>query len=280
MSGTSQAGGTVQAAGTIQARGTVQGPGPKPGPGTTRICDSFGRHAHRYNQQAQLQRAIAWRLARQCAHLNLPTGPSADLGAGTGLVGQALQQLAPQIALEQVDGCPQLLARNPLASRNPATRRHWDLEQGLPAGLHGAALLTSSFTLQWLNQPERHLTQWAQALAPGGWLVLAVPTKGCFPQWHGAAQRAQVPCTALPLPRSTDLLSAAAGPLRLLHGREHRFSRTYGDGPSFLRQIRQLGAGVSPNPTLSPGQWRALLRQWPASGIVSWQVLVLVGQKR
>ncbi|MEX1324782.1 MAG: SAM-dependent methyltransferase, partial [Synechococcaceae cyanobacterium] len=164
-----------------------------------RVRAGFAARAHAYERHAVLQRAIAWRLAHGCRDLPLPAGPAADLGAGTGLLAQTLSEQAQAgrrcgwldaRGLLQLDLCPQLLARNPGARRWGG--RQWDLEQGLPAELSGAALLCSSFALQWLSQPGPRLENWCEWLAPGGWLVLAVPTAASFPQWHRAAARAGV----------------------------------------------------------------------------------------
>lgn len=243
-------------------------------------CRRFDRQAEHYERLAGLQRGIAWRLARAIAPLPLPnTGACADLGAGSGLLGQALQHLAPQIQLLQLDGSAALLARNPLAI-NCGSGLLWDLENDLPPQLQHCALLTSSFTLQWLQNPAQRLQSWVQALAPGGWLALAVPVAGSFPQWHQAAAHARVPCTALELPAGDALLSAAAG-LAPQRACTLRFSRDYGPGGlHFLRQLRKLGAGGSNRPSLTPAQWRRLLAHWPAGSVVSWTVLLLVGQKQ
>lgn len=239
-------------------------------------CAQFNRQARHYEGQAGLQRALAWRLARHISRLALPDGPVIDLGAGSGLVGQALQQLAPQWPLLQLDGSPALLARNPLSGHTL-----WDLNDGLPQGLDNCALITSSFSLQWLHQPTRALQQWAAGLRPGGWLVLAVPVAGSFPQWHQAAQQAQVPCTAKALPEADLLVAAASDGLRLKLCQRLVFSRRYGPGGrGFLRQLQRLGAGHSDQPSLRPGQWRRLLNHWPADDRVSWHVLVLIGQRR
>jgi malonyl-CoA O-methyltransferase len=241
----------------------------------TPICAAFSRQAAAYGQQAQLQRAVALRLARHIARLPLPPGPKADLGAGTGLLGQAVARLAPRVQLLQLDGSPALLACNPLHPRQV-----WDLNAGLPAELQHCALLTSSFSLQWLNQPSSHLHHWARSLATDGWLVLAVPVQGSFPQWHQAAAQAGVPCTALPLPCADELIAAAASELELAHCRRLWFSRHYGSGGlAFLRHLRQLGAASSSQPSLSPGQWRRLLQCWPCTSRVSWQILLLIGRR-
>jgi malonyl-CoA O-methyltransferase len=243
------------------------------------ICSHFSRQAEQYQQHAGLQRAMAWRLAHRIATLPVPAGPMADLGAGSGLVGQALQQLAPQHQLLQLDGSAALLQHNPLAA-STTERLVWDLNAGLPDCLQGSALLTSSFGLHWLSRPTEALKQWATALAPGGWLVVAVPVAGSFKQWHQAACRAEVPCTAWPLPAATELLQAVSSVLALKHHQEMQFSRRYGPGGrAFFRQLQQLGAGYSDHPPLRPSQWRQLLNHWPADEQVSWRILMLMAQR-
>ncbi|NDC34886.1 MAG: methyltransferase domain-containing protein [Synechococcaceae bacterium WB9_2_112] len=241
-------------------------------------CSRFDRQASHYDSHAGLQRAIAWRLAHYAARLPLVPGPRADLGAGSGLVGLALRQQAPRLELLQLDGSAGLLRRNPLASKSRALL--WDLDQELPPELNRCSLITSSFALQWLQDPATRLRHWAAALAPGGWLALAVPVAGSFSQWHQAAERAQVPCTARRLPDADTLVSAAASVLALGCLRRLVFSVRYGPGGhAFLRHLRRLGAGHSDQGSLSATQWRRLLAHWPPGDVVSWQVLLLVGQR-
>ena len=253
---------------------------PSLGQPATAICRRFDRQAAHYEQLADLQQAIAWRLAHWIARLPLPPGPCADLGAGSGLVGQALAQQAAGITLQQLDGSPALLALNPLA--RPGVL--WDLEQGLPPDLQHCALLSSSFALQWLSEPAAQLRHWARSLTPGGWLVVALPVAGSFPQWQEAATRAQLPCTAQPLPAADALIESASSLLSLHCARALTFSRPFGSGGAetarlFLKRVRQLGAGSSNQPPLTPGQWRRLLAHWPASPLVSWRVLLLIAQR-
>lgn len=242
-------------------------------------CERFNRRAALYERHAELQRALAWRLAHYTARLPLPPGPRADLGAGSGLLGQALRQQAPQLELLQLDGSAALLARNPLAGSGRGVL--WNLETGLPPALQHCGLLTSSCVLHWLHDPAARLQQWVEALTPGGWLVLAVPVEGCFPQWQQAARSAQVPCTAQPLPQASVLQATAGGLLNLQLCHTLRFSRRYGAGGlPFLRQLRRLGAGHSDHPPLQRSQWRRLLASWPDDPCVSWTILLLIGSRR
>ena len=248
----------------------------------------FGRQADHYNGHANLQRAIAWRLAHHCLSLPLPPGPWADLGAGSGLVGQALREQAQTIqetnaqdqanpSLLQVDFCPELLACNPIAKVQGSLL--WDLNAGLPRELPQPALLTSSFALQWLDDPIQQLELWCSALRPRGWLALAVPTAGSFPQWHQAAAAAHVPFTGLALPSAKGLIAAARRHLQVPTCQPLRFTQSCGNGLTFLREVRQLGASASRQKPLHPSQLRRLLQHWPAGGTLGWEVLLLVGQR-
>ncbi|MFN9568358.1 MAG: methyltransferase domain-containing protein [Cyanobacteriota bacterium] len=263
-------------------------------PFSQQVQEAFSRRVASYEPQARLQRGVAWRLAglaqrqgwprhAEAPGLALPAGPCADLGAGTGLVGRALAawRVPLPAPLLQLDLCGEALARN---GAGPTLA--WDLNDGLPPQLEGAALLTSSFALQWLDAPAAALLHWGERLAPGGWLLLAVPTAGSFPDWRQAARQAQVPCSALELPAAPALLAAAAGAgLAPIQARTLRFShqRPAGAPPgplAALRALRAIGADASRTATpLAPGAWRRLLAAWPEGGQLSWEMLLLLARK-
>ena len=258
-----------------------------PVPFSQQVQEAFGRHVTAYEPQARLQRGMAWRLAGHARHhgwgQKLPQGPCADLGSGTGLVGRALKSWQVHLPgpLLQLDLCREALARNESSPSLP-----WDLNQGLPPPLNGAALLISSFALQWLDAPAEALTLWGEHLASGGWMLLAVPTAGSFPQWRQAAREAGVPCSALALPPAPALLHAAAqGGLVPVRSQILTFSPQppAGSPPSplaALRALQAIGAGTSREPApLSPGAWRRLLGAWPPGGQLSWEVLLLLARK-
>ncbi len=248
----------------------------------------FARTAPRYEQFALLQRAVAWRLGRLSRDLPLPEGPSADLGAGSGLLARALEAQRPGLTMLRLDHCAELLRQGERPARAgadlapPPPSLLWDLNGGLPGELDGAALLASSFALHWLEEPGARLDQWCRALKPGGWLVLAVPTEGSFRQWRQAAQAANVPCSALPLPEAQALQAIANLRLELLVNRRLLFSRQAPSALAFLRELKGLGAGASRVQPLSAGEMRALETHWPTQGdvkVLSWEVQILVGQR-
>ncbi|MCX5930306.1 MAG: methyltransferase domain-containing protein [Cyanobacteria bacterium] len=257
-----------------------------------RVRLAFSRRARHYNAAASLQRAVAWRLAHHCRDLPLPAGPMADLGAGTGLLSNALEQQRPGLDLLRLDACAALLEQGArqqteaAALASPAAAAPqllWDLNDGLPADLGGAALLVSSFALHWLADPCASLGQWCDALAPGGWLGLAVPIAGSFPQWHQAAAAAGVACTALPLPEGGRLLAVAAPRLQLRLATILRFSQSGPSGRSLLRPMGAIGAGSSRAKPLGVGGWRRLEAHWPhdpdGPRSLSWDVLLLLGRR-
>ncbi len=276
---------TARSGGSQPPPAPPEPPQPWPAAGfSDQVRQRFARRAHRYDQQALLQRSVAWRLAGLARDLPLPPGPCADLGAGSGLLSRALLQRRPDLADRpplQLDLCPELLARNPLAVAAPGgPLPAWDLNDPLPPCLAGAALLASSFALQWLERPAASLGHWCEQLAPGGWLLLALPVAGSFAAWHQAASAAAVPFTGLSLPPAQDLIAAAAPWLELSPPQRLRFSRPGCDGLATLRLLSGLGATASRLPPLSAGQLRRLLRHWPPGAPLHWEVLLLLGRRR
>jgi malonyl-CoA O-methyltransferase len=253
---------------------------PEP-PFSTRVERCFRGGAATYQSNASLQAAVAARLARLARPLasHLPPGPRADLGAGSGLLARAIEAQLGGPSLLRLDACGSLLEQEQPPEQG--LQRLWNLNQGLPEELKGAALLASSFALQWLEQPEQQLHCWCEALQPGGALLLAVPCRGSFHIWHQAADAAGVPCTALPLPDALELQERAAGALDLHHCQLLRFSRPNRGARAFLHQIKAIGAQASPAARLQPGALRRLIHHWPGpEHAIVWHLLVLVGQKR
>jgi len=246
-----------------------------------RVRACFSGAAPEYEGGARNQRAIAWRLGHLCRPLAIGPGSRADLGAGTGLLARAIALHRPDLNLLRLDNCQALLDSEPPGAE-ARDRLLWDLNWGLPAQLAGASLLASSFALQWLEQPQLQLDQWASQLARGGWLVLAVPCSASFQQWRQAAERARVPYTGLALPAASGLVEAAERQLQVVRCQRLRFSRRRSQALAFLRELKAIGAQASPTGQLSPAELRRLQAHWsPRAGEcpLEWEVLLLLARK-
>ena len=241
-----------------------------------KVLQRFDGAATQYNQAARLQTAMAWRLAGCCKRLPIPSGRWLDLGSGTGLLADAIEQQNPGRVVERIDGSPSMLARN----SRPDHTQLWDLNQPLEGRDDPPTLIASSFCLHWLSDPGTRLQNWFECLAPGGWLIVALPVEGCFPQWHAAAHQAAVPCSALSFP-TTQALLASIPKQQVRQQQQLCFSEQASHITALLRPMQTIGAGTSTHSALSVKQWRQLSAHWPersAEGQVrlTWLIQILV----
>ena len=88
-----------------------------------------------------------------------------------------------------------------------------------------------------------------------------------------------MPFTGLALPSTKGLVAAARRHLQVHTCQPLRFTQPCGNGLTFLRDVRQLGASASRQKPLHPSQLRRLLQHWPAGETLDWEVLLLVGQR-
>ncbi|WP_320666943.1 methyltransferase domain-containing protein [Prochlorococcus sp. MIT 1307] len=243
------------------------------------ILNNFGEAAPHYNAEAELQSTFAWRLAKECSKESIPQGIWVDLGAGTGLLAEALEALNPNKSVIRVDGSPQMLAQN----RSTSQTQLCDLNIGLPTWPHKPALLASNFALHWLNQPANRIAEWFTALTPGGWLAIALPVHGSFEEWHVASRNSGVRCTALHLP-STEALLQGLSMKNVRYQELQSFTQTASKVSSLLKPMINIGAHSTPKLGLSVGDWRRLQRSWPyctENGAVrlTWLIQLLLVQR-
>lgn len=227
-------------------------------PWSDRVLHCFGAKAADYSRCVTLQRSVAVRLAERIRRTPVPSGLWMDLGSGSGLLADAIEQRHRHQRVLRVDGSPEMLRQQPMQ----ATTLQHDLAGGLPQLPASPALLASSFCLHWLATPAQHLRQWCQALTPDGLLAVAVPVQGSFPQWHTAAEAASVPCTALAFPDADELRTAVASHHVLLDQRL-RFTQSSVEPSQLLRSFADIGAEATQHQSLGGGAMRRLLRAWP-----------------
>ncbi|MEC7247922.1 MAG: methyltransferase [Cyanobacteriota bacterium] len=223
-----------------------------------RVLSRFGAAAGRYDSASMLQRAVAWRLAGHCRRVGVPKGLWVDLGSGTGNLADALESHHPGQQVLRLDGSDAMLRQQPPSVRTQL----WDLRQPLPSWELSPSLLASSFCLHWLDCPEQRVKQWLNRLQSGGWLALALPVEGCFPQWHQASAQSGIACSALAFPHHASL----CGDLESKHlqfTQQLHFTTSAINLPQLLKPLRRVGAGSSRTQALPVQDWRALQRCWP-----------------
>ena len=223
-----------------------------------KVLSRFDQSAQNYNASATLQHAVAGQLANHCRQQVVPRGLWVDLGSGTGHLAEALEARHPGQRVLRVDGSEAMLRQQPLSSKT----QQWDLRGPLPRWPEAPSLLASSFCLHWLPTPGEVIRHWLHQLAPGGWLAVALPVKGCFPQWHRAAETTGIRCTALAFPEMEALLRwVRKDQIRLQE--EMHCNAVAPTLPKLLKPLRRVGADCSTQPSLPVRDWRTLQQAWP-----------------
>lgn len=223
-----------------------------------RVLSRFDQSAESYNGSARLQHAVAGHLADLCRPEVIPGGLWVDLGSGTGHLAEALEARFPGQRVLRLDGSEAMLRQQPIS----ADTQRWDLRDPLPQWQQAPNLLASSFCLHWLPDPEIVMKQWLNQLTPGGWLAVALPVDGCFPQWHRAAEICGLPCTAIAFPKVAALHTCINTDQIKLQKEMHcnTFAETL---PKLLKPLRRVGADCSRHPSLPVKDWRKLQQAWP-----------------
>ena len=243
------------------------------------IIKNFDAASYKYNEVANLQRIFAEKLAKQCSNRFIPPGLWVDLGSGTGLLANELEKRIPNQLVLRVDGSKKMLNQHP----NIKPTKLFNLNAGLPHLKESPTLIASSFALHWLNKPEQRIQEWFSALAPGGWLAIVLPVQGSFPEWHNAATKAGVVCTAMEFPSHNSLIKVLSK-TNLQFQKLETYTQEASTVPSLLKPLIQVGGQASRFPSLSITEWRKLQRSWAKSNShdvprLTWLIQMLLAQK-
>ncbi len=207
----------------------------------TKIASSFGWAASRYDAAALVQRTVAQRLVEFIA--DPPRGAWLDLGAGTGFVGQAIED---RFGLPDVwvngDLSLGMLQQCRIKSSSHSFFAAMDAEQ-LPVGeavLEGAI---SSLTLQWVSRLDQCMDALFNVLKPGGRLVFSTLVQGSLWELKKAWQRVD------PYIHVNHFLSVEAvgqavrgAGFQVVSQTQTVVEDTYPDVPTLLRSLKNIGA--------------------------------------
>jgi malonyl-CoA O-methyltransferase len=231
-------------------------------PAKARIAHNFGKAATQYESQAQIQAWAAEQLGQWLADLSLPAGPVLEVGCGTGLFSRQLLSRLPNHPIHLQDLSPAMLDHCRQQVGDLQAQISFDCRDGEDPLVDRYCLIASSFTIQWFEDPGRAIAQWGEALLPGGYLLLAFPAAGSFPEWRAACEQSGIPYTGLPLPELDGLIASLGDRLSLRRKQLVQISQPLTQPDNFFRQLRGIGAHTS-GKTLKLRQFRQLLKAWP-----------------
>jgi malonyl-CoA O-methyltransferase len=227
------------------------------------IAQSFGAAAGTYDDHADLQRAVAERLA----HL-LPQRASPrvlELGCGTGLFSRHLLARYPDGTFLFTDLAPSMLEQCRLNVNGLGKRVSFEvMDAARPTAEEPFDLIAMSMTLHWLADPQAALARLRKSLAPNGVLVFATIGGESFPEWRGALRKQGLPSGLLDIPELPGIVDEE----RLI---------VDADTLGFLRRMKAIG-GLTPRESYAPLPAGALRRAIRAAdernaGRITWHIV-------
>ncbi|HSB59714.1 MAG TPA: methyltransferase domain-containing protein [Methyloceanibacter sp.] len=227
------------------------------------VAQSFGARAACYEENADLQRTVAERLA----HL-LPQRASPrvlELGCGTGLFSRHLLARYPDGTFVFTDLAPSMLEQCRLNVNGLGKRVSFDvMDAARPTAEGPFDLIAMSMTLHWLADPEAALATLRKSLAPEGVLVFATLGRESFPEWRRVLHQQGLPVGLLDIPQLPGIVEEE----RLI---------VDADTLGFLCRMKAIG-GLTPREGYAPlaaGALRRAIRAADAThgGRITWHIV-------
>jgi malonyl-CoA O-methyltransferase len=142
------------------------------------IATSFGRAAAEYEKYAHLQQTIAANLLERVQQLNLKPQVIVDVGSGSGYVARHLAASYPTAQVYHLDIAFPMLKQaqrqiKPKFSFFTQSKQHFICSDAahLPIATAQVDLVVSNLMLQWCNDIEQVVSEWARVLRPEGALL-------------------------------------------------------------------------------------------------------------
>ena len=163
------------------------------------IAQSFGARAASYEENADLQRTVAKRLA--CLLPQLAAPRVLELGCGTGLFSRHLLARYPDGAFVFTDLAPSMVEQCRLNVDGFGKRLSFEvMDAARPTADGRFDLIAMSMTLHWLADAQATLATLRKRLAPGGVLLFATIGSQSFAEWRDVLAARGLPVGLLDVP--------------------------------------------------------------------------------
>jgi len=227
------------------------------------VAASFGARAASYELHAEMQRAIAARLAGFLPDVARPL--VLELGCGTGLFSRHLVERYPDGSFVLTDAAPAMLSecRRNLAGARAAQIGFEVMDASRPGGRGPYDVIAMSMTLHWLADQAASLDRLRRLLAPSGILLYGALGPESFAEWRAVL--------------AEDGLPSGLAAIQTLPGivAEERLTPDT-NALAFLRRMKSVG-GLTPRDgyrPLSPGALRRTIRAADArGGRITWHIV-------
>ncbi len=255
------------------------------------IAESFSASAATYDRWARPQSLIAEKLASYLPK-EIHDGPILDVGCGTGMLTEHLEELYSKNRILGIDIAPGMVSSCDKRWTSNGNLR-FEVADGESFDADGTlfSLVASSCSIQWFADPAKGVRDLCKVVCPGGTIALAVPVTGSL--FEVAECHKAVAGHGLPGPefRTADsyLEALVEGGAEIAQSHCETVELFYYDPLDVLRSFKGIGATptLANRKPLSYGQMTRLIEIYEerfgrAGGQVpvTYQILFVVAEKQ
>ena len=242
------------------------------------VQNNFNNAATTYSKNSKIQKYFAKKIVFFLKDLNTPLGKWIDLGSGTGLLADEIENNFPGKNVYRVDFSEKMLNENRMQSK----KFLWDLNNGLPPSIENCSLIASNFCLHWLNYPEQAIKNWFKKLNSGGFLIISSPTNESFPEWKETCKKNNIEYSGLTFPDSKKILSLFKSD-EIYLANNYSYIENFSNVYKLFRNIINVGSNSTKSNRKSVGELKKMQKYWPKnqnnSVNLSWKINIQIFKK-